>query len=132
MRYFRLLDDVNLAAKFRSFVARDKLAICHQCIWKGKRLLLVPNPVLCVVLRPDQPFLLADNDKIPSNIKSWLERGEVPPGYAAHHRKALFDGGTDTVDNMVLQGVDLHKITHRFYRPGGQVPSISPPPPNPY
>jgi hypothetical protein len=67
-------------------------------------------------------------------MKQWLSRGEVPPGYAVHHKKALFDGGTDTIDNMMLQGVDLHKNTHRYYRPGGRVPSINPRPGtfNPY
>ncbi|WP_330962008.1 HNH endonuclease signature motif containing protein, partial [Photobacterium sp. 53610] len=75
---------------------------------------------------------LANSDKVPSNIKPWLEQGKVPPGYTVHHKKALFDGGTDSVDNMVLQGVDLHKNTHKFYRPGGKVPSINPSQTNPY
>jgi hypothetical protein len=70
---------------------------------------------------------LADNPNVPSNIRPWLQRGEVPPGFQVHHRRALFDGGTDTIDNMVLQGTDIHTIIHRYYRPGGQIPSINPP-----
>ncbi|QEM80902.2 DUF637 domain-containing protein [Halomonas binhaiensis] len=101
---------------------------------EGGKLVPGPKPGVIRSTATRSAFLrsLADSDKIPSNIRPWLERGEVPPGYAVHHNKALFDGGTDTVDNMVLQGVDLHKATHRFYRPGGKVPSINPPPTNPY
>jgi len=69
---------------------------------------------------------LADNPSVPRSIRPYLRRGEVPPGYTVHHKKALFDGGTDTIDNMVLQGADLHTNTHRFYRQGGQIPSINP------
>ena len=43
-----------------------------------------------------------------------------------------YAGGTDTIDNMVLQGIDLHISTHRYYRLGGRVPSINPPMVNPY
>ena len=74
----------------------------------------------------------ANNPNVPSHLKPWLRRGQLPPGYTVHHRKALYDGGTDSVDNMVLQGVDLHRTTHRYYRPGGRVPSINPPHVTPY
>ncbi len=101
---------------------------------EGGTLVLGPRPGIVRSTATRSAFLknLANSDKIPSNIRQWLEQGRVPPGYAVHHKKALFDGGTDAVENMVLQGVDLHKITHRFYRPGGKVPSIDPPDPNPY
>jgi len=69
----------------------------------------------------------ANNPKLPRWMKPWLEKGEEPPGFRVHHKKALFDGGTDTIDNLVLQAEDLHVTIHRYYRPGGRIPSISPP-----
>ncbi len=68
-----------------------------------------------------------DAAKYPKWMKAYLEKGEVPPGFTVHHKKALFDGGTDTVDNLVLQAEDLHTLRHRYYRPGGRFPSINPP-----
>lgn len=93
-----------------------------------------PKPGVVRNMATRSAFLkeLANSSKIPSNLKPWLEKGKVPPGYTVHHKKALFDGGTDSVDNMVLQGVKLHTNTHKFYRPGGKVSSITPSQTNPY
>ncbi|MCB1053766.1 MAG: hypothetical protein KDC71_24390, partial [Acidobacteria bacterium] len=68
-----------------------------------------------------------DVTKYPKWMRPFLRKGETPVGFAVHHKKALFDGGTDTIENMVLQASDLHKLRHRFYRPGGRIPSINPP-----
>ncbi len=94
------------------------------------QLMLGPSPSIARSTATRNAFLrsLADNPNVPKHMRPYLQRGELPPGYTVHHKKALFDGGTDTIDNMVLQGVDLHTNTHRFYRPGGRIPSINPRP----
>jgi len=68
-----------------------------------------------------------DRAMYPSWMRPFLERGEVPPGYEVDHIKALFDRGTDTIDNMRLQAADLHDNRHRYYRPGGAIQTITPP-----
>jgi len=97
---------------------------------EGGQLRLGPSPSVVRNTATRNAFLRsqAGNHNVPKSVKPWLERGELPPGYTVHHKKARFDGGTDTIDNMVLQGVDLHTNTHRFYRPGGRVPSVNPRP----
>jgi hypothetical protein len=94
------------------------------------QLRLGPSPAAVRNTATRSAFLraVADNVNIPSWIKPWLRRGELPPGFLVHHKKALYDGGTDTIDNMVLQGVDLHRTTHRCYIPGGRILSITPRP----
>ena len=100
----------------------------------GNVLKLGPSPGITRSMATRNAFLRgqATNGKLPKWMKPSLQKGELPSGYTVHHKKALFDGGTDTIDNMVLQAVDLHRNTHRFYRPGGVVPSISPTVVNPY
>lgn len=92
--------------------------------------MLGPSPGIVRNTATRNAFLrsLADDPNIPRNIRGYLQRGELPSGYTVHHKKALFDGGTDTVDNMVLQLRELHTNTHRFYRPGGRIPTINPRP----
>jgi len=94
------------------------------------QLRLGPSPSVVRNTATRNGFLrsLTNDPNVPKSIRPWLRRGEVPPGYTVHHKKAIFDGGSDTIDNMVLQGADLHTNTHRFYRPGGQIPSINPRP----
>jgi hypothetical protein len=60
---------------------------------------------------------LADDYRTPSWMKSCLREGELPPGYEVDHIKPLSIGGPDTPANMRLQGTDLHRLHHRFYRP---------------
>jgi len=97
---------------------------------EGGRLVFghTPSVVRDTAVRTEFLQKLATNKNIPRRIRHSLEDGEVPIGFQVHHKKALFDGGTDTVDNMVLQGTDLHRTTHRYYRVGGQIPSINPRP----
>jgi len=66
-----------------------------------------------------QQFLrsLADNPNTPSWMKPWLSNGRVPPGYEVDHIKPLSIGGPDTPVNMRLQGTDLHRTHHKYYRP---------------
>jgi hypothetical protein len=70
---------------------------------------------------------MADDPNVPSWMRIFLKRGRTPPGFAVHHRKALFDGGLDTIENMQLKPLDLHNMRHRRYRPGGSHPSLSAP-----
>jgi hypothetical protein len=70
---------------------------------------------------------MVDNPNVPSWMRSYLKRGETPTGFAVHHRKALFDGGTDAIENMQLKALDLHNMRHRRYRPGGSHPSLNVP-----
>jgi hypothetical protein len=60
---------------------------------------------------------LVDDYRTPSFMKQWLEQGRVPPGYEVDHIKPLSIGGPDTPANMRLQGIDLHRLWHRIYRP---------------
>ncbi len=60
---------------------------------------------------------LVDDYRTPSSMKQWLEQGRVPPGYEVDHIKPLSVGGPDTPANMRLQGTDLHRLHHQFYRP---------------
>lgn len=94
------------------------------------QLRLGPSPSVVRNIATRNAFLrsLVGNPNISKSIEPWLRRSEVPPGYTVHHKKALFDGGTDIIDNMVLQRYDLHKNLHRFYRPGGRFPSVNPVP----
>tara|TARA_Y100000310_G_scaffold221403_1_gene222969 strand:+ start:2629 stop:3627 length:999 start_codon:yes stop_codon:yes gene_type:complete len=57
-------------------------------------------------------------------MEPWLATGRTPPGYEVHHKRAIFDKGEDTVDNMVLQLKANHDITTKLYTPKGQIPSI--------
>lgn len=94
------------------------------------QLMLGPSPGIVRNTATRNAFLrsLADDPNVPRSIRGYLQRGELPPGYTVHHKKALFDGGTDTVDYMVLQLRELHTNTHRFYRPGGRIPTTNPVP----
>ena len=60
---------------------------------------------------------LADDYRTPSWMKPWLEDGRVPPGYDVDHIEPLSVGGSDTPANMRLQGTDLHRTHHQYYRP---------------
>ena len=68
---------------------------------------------------PKKAFLrsAANNPRTPKWMKPWLQRGKVPPGYEVDHPQPLSTGGPDTPGNMRLQGTDLHRLHHRFYRP---------------
>jgi len=50
-------------------------------------------------------------------MKQWLRKGKTPPGYEVDHIKPLSIGGADDASNMRLQGADLHKTHHKWYRP---------------
>ena len=106
----------------------DDLPALHV---EGGSLRIGPSPATVRSDATKAAFLRqqAANPNAPKWMKPYLEKGDLPPGYTVHHKQALFDGGTDTIDNMVLQGLDLHTTTHRYYRPGGRVPSINSPPP---
>jgi hypothetical protein len=60
---------------------------------------------------------LADDHRTPSWMKPWLREGKVPPGHQVDHIKPLSIGDPDTPANIRLQGTDLHRTHHRFYRP---------------
>jgi hypothetical protein len=60
---------------------------------------------------------LADDWRTPSWQKQWLQEGRVPPGYEVDHIKPLSIDGPDTPANMRLQGIDLHRLWHKVYRP---------------
>ncbi len=68
---------------------------------------------------PKKAFLrsAANDPRTPKWMKPWLQRGKVPPGYEVDHPQPLSTGGPDTPGNMRLQGTDLHRLHHRFYRP---------------
>ncbi len=92
------------------------------------QLMLGPSPSVARSMATRRAFLQSLNPKdYPKWMARWLIEGRVPPFFRVHHKKALFDGGTDTIDNMVLQAFDLHNLRHKFYRPGGRIPSINPP-----
>lgn len=94
---------------------------------EGGTLELGPNPSVARSAATRSAFLRQlDRSLYPRWMTPYLERGEVPPGFTVHHKKALFDGGTDTIDNMVLQRLDLHTLRHRYYRPGGRFPTLNP------
>ena len=59
-----------------------------------------------------------------SNLIARTHVGELPGGYTVDHFQALFDGGVDTPENMRLILESLHTTRHRYYRPGGRVPTI--------
>lgn len=67
---------------------------------------------------------LANDPSTPKSLLPWLATGRTPPGYAVDHFRALFDRGTDVASNMRLVLVADHVNRHRFYRPGGQIPTI--------
>jgi RHS repeat-associated protein len=60
---------------------------------------------------------LADDYRTPSWMKQWLNKGKLPPGYEVDHVVPLSVGGDDIPANMRLQGIDLHKTHHKYYRP---------------
>ena len=60
---------------------------------------------------------MAESGKSPKWMNQWLSKGKVPPGYQVDHIKPLSIGGADAPSNMRLQGIDLHKTHHQFYRP---------------
>lgn len=60
---------------------------------------------------------MAESGKSPKWMNQWLSKGKVPPGYQVDHIKPLSIGGADVPSNMRLQGIDLHKTHHQFYRP---------------
>lgn len=92
------------------------------------KLKLGPRPGASRSLATRTAFLKQlDLSKYPKWMHPYLKKGKVPPGFEVDHVKALFDDGTDVIENMRLRPIDLHRTRHKFYRPGGKVPSINPP-----
>jgi RHS repeat-associated protein len=60
---------------------------------------------------------LGKSGKAPRWMNQWLRKGEVPPGYNVDHKVPLSVGGTDTMDNMRFQRIDIHQTHHKFYAP---------------
>ena len=66
-----------------------------------------------------------DPERYPRWMRPYLQEGRTPPGFEVDHFRALFDEGEDAISNMRLLAIDLHRIRHRFYRPGGRIPSLA-------
>lgn len=76
------------------------------------------GPRLSLWLPSDRQPSHLDDREIALGSLEWLQVSTLPPAYNVGHKKALFDGGTDAVDNMVLQLGSLHTPHHKYYRPG--------------
>ena len=59
---------------------------------------------------------LAESGRAPKWMNQWLSQGRTPPGYQVHHRIPLYRGGPDTIDNMRMLDVDMHKTATKLWR----------------
>jgi RHS repeat-associated protein len=60
---------------------------------------------------------LADDCGTAKWMRPWLQAGRRPPGYEIDHIVPLSIGGKNVPANMRLQGIDLHRLHHRYYHP---------------
>ena len=119
--YRKLGDKIQVVRKQGSTLDLPQLHLDNGVLKIG------PSPKIARSTSIRSDFLKQlDPNYYPKWMWPYLEKGEVPPGFVVDHIKALFDGGLDLIENMILKPIDIHIIRHKFYRPGGQIPTINP------